>query len=107
MDSSLFISWFRNVFLVNCGQQRPVLLVMDNHDTHVSLDVIKIAADNNVTLIGLPPHTTHILQPLDVGIMGPLKRKFSDIANNIGFINKYQVLSYKHNSFRLFIFLYT
>ena len=35
MDSSLFISWFKGVLLAKCGQQRPVLLVMDNHATHV------------------------------------------------------------------------
>ena len=27
--------------------------------THVSLKVVKLAIANNITLIGLPPHTTH------------------------------------------------
>lgn len=93
MDSDLFITWFRDLFIPNCGSKRPVLLVMDNHDTHINLNVVKLAMENNVTLLGLPPHTTHILQPLDVGIMGPLKGKFLQIANNLGFIGKHQVLN--------------
>ena len=92
MDSELFVLWFKDIFLPHCGAKRPVLLVMDNHDTHCTLEVLKLAKENNVTLLGLPPHTTHILQPLDVAIMRPLKKKFTDIANNIGFINKFQVI---------------
>ena len=30
--------------------------------------------DNNIILLILPPHTSHLTQPLDVGIFGPLKK---------------------------------
>jgi len=93
IDSDLFSTWFKEIFIPHCGSNRPVLLVMDNHDTHVSLKVVKLAIENNITLIGLPPHTTHILQPLDVGIIGPLKGKFMEIANNLSFINKHHILN--------------
>ena len=52
-----------------------------------------MARDHNVELLGLPAHTTHILQPLDVSINGPLKQKFSTMANNLGFLNKNLVLN--------------
>ncbi|KIK12879.1 hypothetical protein PISMIDRAFT_59393, partial [Pisolithus microcarpus 441] len=32
---------------------------------------------NNIHLFALPPHTTHKLQPLDVGVFGPLQRSWS------------------------------
>ena len=37
-----------------------------------------------IEIIGLPPHTTHILQPLDVGVFGHVKRKFNEICLSLG-----------------------
>ena len=34
----------------------------------MTLEVIKMARDNDVHLLCIPAHTTHILQPLDVGV---------------------------------------
>ena len=47
---------------------RPVLLIEYEHASHISMEVIELACTNNVHLFCLPAHTTHILQPLDVGI---------------------------------------
>ena len=41
---------------------------MDNHDSHVSIETVQAALDNEIVLAGLPTHTTHILQPLDVKV---------------------------------------
>lgn len=30
--------------------------------------------DNGIDLLILPPHCSHVLQPLDVGVFSPLKR---------------------------------
>ncbi|XP_052778860.1 uncharacterized protein LOC128216341 [Mya arenaria] len=84
INTDLFHQWFIKIFLANCGSVRPVLLIMDNHDAHVHLHTIKAAIENDVVLLGLPAHTTHILQPLDVKVIGPLKARFSKLATNIG-----------------------
>ncbi|XP_053398418.1 uncharacterized protein LOC123557736 [Mercenaria mercenaria] len=60
---------------------------MDNHDSHITLPLVEAAKENNVILIGLPGHTTHILQPLDVKIIGPLKSRCATIAERCGFVN--------------------
>ena len=70
-----FYTWFTRAFVPNCGRARPVVLVMDNHDAHISAELIHAARENEVVLVGLPSHTTHLLQPLDVHINGPLKQK--------------------------------
>jgi len=93
MDTELFLIWFRDLFIPNCGSERPVVLIMDNHDSHINIDIVKLARENSIELVGLPPHTTHILQPLDVHINGPLKAKFSSLATSLGFINKHQALN--------------
>lgn len=36
--------------------------------------MLQAAKENNVILFFLPPHTTHKLQPLDVGVFGPFSR---------------------------------
>lgn len=87
MDTQLFLSWFRQIFLKHATKERPLLLTMDNHESHVSLEVVEEARANQVELYCLPPHTTHILQPLDVVMFRPLKKTFSDLAINLGYVN--------------------
>ena len=47
---------------------RPILLVLDGHGSHVSIDVIEYTRSNEIYLICLPSHTSHTLQPLDGGV---------------------------------------
>ena len=54
---------------------QPVLLVIDNHDSHCSLEVIDFCKLHNIHILTLPPHTSHRTQPLDVTFFGPLKKK--------------------------------
>jgi len=53
------------------------LLLCDGHDSHVSADLVSFCIHNRIHLILLPPHSSHLLQPLDVGVFGPLKRAIS------------------------------
>ncbi|WAR13396.1 hypothetical protein MAR_027576 [Mya arenaria] len=72
------------IFFANCWSVRPVLLIMDNHDAHVHLHTIKAAIENDVVLLGLPAHTTHIMQPQDVKVIGPLKLVFQSWRRILG-----------------------
>ncbi|CAG9136187.1 unnamed protein product [Plutella xylostella] len=54
-------------------KEQPTLLIFDGHSTHVQLDVIEEAKKNNITIIKLPAHTSHLLQPLDLGVFKPYK----------------------------------
>jgi hypothetical protein len=44
MDSDLFFKWFRDTFIPHCGSARPVLLLFDNHESHISIEVIQLDA---------------------------------------------------------------
>ena len=61
IDSELFLAWMKKVFLKYCGSPRPVILFVDGHASHVNLDVIDLARENDIILFCLPPHTTHAL----------------------------------------------
>ncbi|XP_057659299.1 uncharacterized protein LOC130895771 [Diorhabda carinulata] len=73
METTLFYNWFKMVFLPNIGNERPVLLVYDGHVTHISTKLIQLAQENNICIMKLPPHTTHVLQPLHVAVFKGLK----------------------------------
>ena len=55
---------------------KPSLIVMDNHESHCSLEVIDLCRIYNIHIVTLPPHTSHRTQPLDVTFFGPFKKKF-------------------------------
>ncbi len=49
------------------------LLVCDNLSSHISAAVVDSCRQNNIAFVCLPPNSTDKLQPLDVGVFGPLK----------------------------------
>ena len=64
MTSKIFFHWFTK--FTKEITTRPLLLIFDGHLSHVSVEVIEKAIEENVVLLKLPPHATDKLQPLDV-----------------------------------------
>ncbi|KAF1922209.1 DDE-domain-containing protein, partial [Didymella exigua CBS 183.55] len=54
-----------------------VLLIIDGHESHKSLAFQNLCEENKIITLCMPPHSSHILQPLDVGCFAPLKRAYS------------------------------
>ena len=80
MTGSNFIDWLKSVFIASLSPQHPpVLLILDGHTSHISYEVRTLARDNNVHLLKLPPHLTHLLQPLDLAVFKPMKSAW-DVA---------------------------
>jgi DDE superfamily endonuclease len=46
--------------------------------THESLELMRYYFENNIILCRLPSHTSHKLQPCDVGVFGPLKTAYRE-----------------------------
>lgn len=80
VQTNIFTKWFDHFLkFAKPTKECPILLVLDGHSTHKrNIDVINMARENHVTIICIPPHTTHKLQPLDKSFMGPLKTHFSE-----------------------------
>jgi hypothetical protein len=49
------------------------MLLVDGHGSHETKEFRAYAESQKIQIFSLPPHTTHILQPLDVGCFQPLK----------------------------------
>ena len=78
MTSDLFMNWFEFQFLPHV--KGKALLILDGHGTHalaklakLSLALAKLANENNVTILKLPPHASHMLQPLDKVVFKGMK----------------------------------
>ena len=48
-------------------------LFLDGHISHISIKVIQKILEEKIVNVELPPHTTHILQLIDVSFFRPLK----------------------------------
>ena len=52
---------------------RPLVLLLDGHLSHYCPEFIRLACEKGVIVFCLPPHLTHLLQPLDASCFHALK----------------------------------
>ena len=72
VNQDLYLEWF-HFFISSIPSARHALLIEDGHSSHISLEVIELAEEN---VLCLPSHTSHLLQPLDVGVLKSLRSFF-------------------------------
>ena len=58
---------------VKPSRDQRVLLLMDNHETHLSVEAVEYAYTEGIVMLTFPPHTSHKFQPLDLSVYGPLQ----------------------------------
>ena len=98
-----FLGWFCNLFIKSVkerGVTFPIIVFMDGHTTHINMAIIEFCRDNQIILFCLPAHASHILQPLDVSVFGPLKQFWNKSIEN--FKMKYHLSMTKANFFPVF-----
>lgn len=80
IQTELFTEWFNHfIQKTRPSEESPILLILDGHSTHTrNLQVIDLAPTNHVTIVSIPPHSSHKTQPLDKTFMGPLKTYYSE-----------------------------
>jgi len=49
------------------------LLILDGHGSHTTEQFENYCKEHAIVTLCMPPHSSHLLQPLDVGCFGPLK----------------------------------
>ena len=60
--------------------KKPILLILDGASSHYHVEGTIEAREKGILLFCLPAHTTQDLQVLDVAFLGPLKRRFAEMA---------------------------
>ena len=94
------LRWLQNTFIPAIAGRKVgtySLLVLDGRGSHLTPQFDKICSKNNIIPICMPPHSSHLLQPLDVGCFSPLKRAYGRLVENkarLGFnhIDKFDFL---------------
>lgn len=71
---------------VKPSQINRILLLLDNHDSHLSIDALDFAKKNGIIMLSFPPHCSHKMQPLDISVYSPLK-KFLNTALDSWMLN--------------------
>jgi len=77
------LRWLQNTFIParngrTIGKYR--LLVLDGHASHLTPRFDEICSQNDIIPICMPAHSSHLLQPLDVGCFSPLKQTYGRLV---------------------------
>ena len=83
---SIGLHWLKEVFepysrVHSVGAKR--LLILDGHSSHLTASFDAFCKDNAIICLCMPPHSSHLLQPLDVGVFGPLKCAYGKLVEAI------------------------
>lgn len=74
MTGTNFLEYLKHVAdAVHCNTDNKILIILDNHESHMDVRVLQYCKINGIVLVTLPPHCSHKLQPLDVTCFGPFK----------------------------------
>ena len=80
-DSKINLEWLIRVFdpqTKALANLKPRVLICDGFGTHETLEILEFCFENNILLCRLPSHTSHKLQPCDIGVFAPLKTAYRD-----------------------------
>lgn len=76
MCGPTFYEYITNVFVPWLNEnkiKRPILMFIDGHVSHLTLNLSQFCSENGIELFALFPNSTHLIQPLDVAVFKPLK----------------------------------
>jgi len=64
------------------GNGQKVILFLDGYSAHLDVTFSKFCEDHGIILVCLLANSTHVLQPVDVGINAPLKHCWAKELQN-------------------------
>ena len=103
-DDKLGLIWLQDIFEKHTAHRTRGnyrLLILDGHGSHGTPEFDLFAREHRIITICMPPHSSHLLQPLDVGCFAVLKRLYGQqvqslIRNSISHIDKPDFLEAYH-----------
>lgn len=80
MDDDLGLDYIMKHFDIHTRMESSSgiwrMLIVDGHSSHTAYPVVEYGLDHGIVIYCLPPHSTHLMQPLDVTCFGPLARAY-------------------------------
>jgi len=88
-NDALGLDWLQEVFEKHTASRtvgRYRLLILDGHSSHATAEFDKFCTERKIIPLYMPPHSSHLLQPLDVSCFSPLKclygQKIAEMMKN-------------------------
>ena len=82
-ESGPFVRWLEHfVKTTNASINTPQLIILDGHHSHKTLAEVEFCRSHGITLITLPPHCTHKMQPLDRSYFKSFKSAYNAAADS-------------------------
>ncbi|KKA16199.1 hypothetical protein T310_10219, partial [Rasamsonia emersonii CBS 393.64] len=75
-NDEIGLKWLQETFetyTASCTVGRYRLLILDGHSSHATAEFDKFCTERKIIPLYMPPHSSHLLQPLDVSCFSPLK----------------------------------
>jgi hypothetical protein len=79
------LRWLEKLFIPSTSSRtkgKYRLLILDGHGSHLTPKFDEICEKNNIIAICMPPHSSHLLQPLDIGCFAVLKRSYGRLIES-------------------------
>jgi hypothetical protein len=105
-SNNIAVEWLERIFLVDTVPKNSIgrILILDGHGSHISVDFLYTCKMNNIHLLFLPAHSSHVLQPLDLSCFSPIKARYrqqiADLASldDSAKIKKHRFIEYYHRA---------
>ena len=83
-NDELALQWLKHFEIHNRKSQVGVwrLLILDEYGSHLNYEFYKYVQKYHIELFRLPPHSTHLTQPLDIGSFQPFKHYHAEAIDN-------------------------
>ncbi|KAF6781831.1 transposase [Colletotrichum sojae] len=82
-DNETGLDWIKHFNKHTKGHTKGIyrMLIIDGHESHLSAEFNDYCKQNAIITVSMPPHSSHLLQPLDIALYSPLKRAYGDEIN--------------------------
>jgi hypothetical protein len=77
-SNAIGIEWLSRIFIPNTSPSHSGnrLLLLDGHGSHTPIEFMWLCKVNNIHLLYLPAHASHLLQPLDLAAFSVVKSRY-------------------------------
>lgn len=83
MYEDYFIQFLKHFHsLVDCTFEKPILLLLENHKSYLSIRGLTFARKNGIILLSIPPDCSDLLQPMGKAVFTSLKQHINSACNS-------------------------